>query len=228
LWIPVITKKHRIFAKIANAVLRVIWLPMLIFSLVLSANAETDNNIFGMLAGLVVGMLVGMVFHEAGHMFACLAYGGRIFEVGVLLRFFMPGAYVMLDTSDIKVRMKRIQINAAGVEMNFLLTAIFGIIACCSYETSSFFAAAAGNNLIMGLLNLTFINGLDGMNIIGELLGIENFVARASKTLFNRKYRKKLFRKGVSGKAIATACIVICLAQMALPLIFAINILGVF
>ncbi|MBR3818511.1 MAG: hypothetical protein IKJ41_05110 [Clostridia bacterium] len=39
--------------------------------------------------------LDGMVFHEVGHMFACLSYGGRFFEVGVITRFFFPRQYMI-------------------------------------------------------------------------------------------------------------------------------------
>lgn len=228
LWIPHITKKFRIAAKIINALLRVLWLPVPVISLIMLPNAAINDDFFQFMSGLVFGTMAGMVLHEFGHMFACLAYGGRVFEAGVILKWLMPGAYVMIDTSPIKVRMQRIQVDAAGIEMNILLAGIFGIIACCLYEYGSFFAAAAINNLVLGLMNLMLISNLDGMNIMGELLGIEGFVEKAKKALKSRKFRKTLARKGASGKATVTACVVICIAQIALPIIIAINILGVF
>ncbi len=228
LWIPHVTRGMKIAAKIINGLLKAVWLPLLITALVMSANAEIEYGFAGFFAGTFFGMFAGIVLHEFGHMFACLAYGGRVFEVGVLLEWLMPGAYVMIDTSDIKVRMKRVQINAAGIEMNFLLAGIFGIIACCNYDCSSFFAAAAGNNLILGVMNLLLINNMDGMNIMSDLLGIEDFVGKARKALKNKRYRKMLLKKGASGKATVTACVVICIAQVALPIVIAVNILGVF
>ena len=228
LWIPRITRKLRIASKILNGLLRLTWLPMLIISLIMFTEAEIDDNLIHLIMGLPFGLISGMVMHELGHMFACLAYGGMVFEAGILLKWMMPGAYVMIETSNINVRMHRIQINAAGVKMNFLLTGIFGIIACCFYDYSAFFAAAAGNNLALGALNLMLIDGVDGINIMSELLGIEEFAYKAKKALKNRKYRKMLVHKGVSGKATVTACVVICIAQISLPIIIAINILGVF
>ena len=228
LWIPRITRKLRIAAKIINALLRFLWLPVAVISLLMIMNAEIVYESEQVIPGLIVGMLIGMVMHELGHMFACLAYGGNVFEAGVLLKWLIPGAYVMIDTSPVKVRMHRIQVNAAGVEMNFLLAGIFGIIACCFYDCSMFFVAAAVNNLVIGLMNLMLVSSLDGMNIMGEILGIEDFVEKAKKAVVNRKYRKMLADKGTSGKATVTACAVICIAQIALPIIVAINILGVF
>ena len=228
LWIPRVTRGLKITAKFFNGLLGILWLPLLLIALRLSVNIELDYGIFSCIAGLLFGIITGITLHEFGHMFACLAYGGRVFEVGILMKWLMPGAYVMIDTSDIKVRMKRIQINAAGVEMNFLLAGIFGIIAYCCYDLSTFFAAAAGNNLILGVMNLLLINNMDGMNIMSDLLGIEDFVGKARKALANKKYRKMLVGKGVSGKATATACAVICIVQIALPIVIAVNILGVF
>lgn len=228
LWIPHITKKFRISAKIINALLRVLWLPVAVISLITVFHSEIDYDFFQFMAGLVSGTLAGMVLHEFGHMVACLAYGGNVFEAGVILKWLIPGAYVLLDTSPIKVRMHRIQVDAAGIEMNILLAGVFGILACCFYDFSSFFAGAAVNNVILGLMNLMLISSLDGMNIMGELLGVENFVEKAGKALKNRKYRKMLVCKGTSGKATVTACALICIAQIALPIIIAINIMGVF
>lgn len=93
-----------------------------------------------MIAGSVVGMLIGLVMHELGHMFACLTYGGRVFKVGVMLQFLlMPGAYVLMNESNIKKRMKRVQVSAAGIEMNLILTAIFLFLSARFEVLSGFF-----------------------------------------------------------------------------------------
>lgn len=228
LWIPRITKQLRIAAKIINTLLCLLWLPVAIFSVIMLSDAEVNFDLFHFIIGWFFGMFTGMVLHEFGHMVACLAYGGNVFEAGILLKWLMPGAYVMIDTSPVKVRMQRIQIFAAGIEMNFLLAGVFGIMSCCFYDCSMFFAAAALNNVITGMLNLLLISSLDGMNIMSSLLGVEDFAGKAKKLLKNRKYRKMVAKKGVSGKAVVTACAVICIAQIALPVIVAINILGVF
>ena len=187
-----------------------------------------DINFDYVIVGSVAGMLIGLVMHELGHMFACLAYGGRVFEVGVMLQFlFMPGAYVLMNESKIKKRMRRVQVSAAGIEMNLLLTAIFLIISARFESLSGFFLGAAIQNVFLALLNLTLVDGFDGMAIMGELLGVENVISKARRITRFKFKRKKLEKDGISGKATIAVCYILRGIQIALPLIFALNIVGV-
>ena len=226
-WRPRVTDGKRIAAFFINGFLLISWLPFLAFSVYYFLEYTNDLNMDYITFGCISGMLVGIIMHELGHMVACLAYGGQVFEVGVLLQFFMPGAYVLMNEGNIKKRMRRIQVSAAGIEMNFLLTAVF-LILTASFETlSGFFLGAAIQNLFLAFLNLTFVNSFDGMRIMSELLGVEGLVDKAKKITKSNLCKRKLRKAGISGKAIVGACYALRAVQVALPLILALNIVGV-
>lgn len=227
-WKPKITENFRIASFIINGLLLISFLPLLAFSIFYFLYYTYDVNFDYVVVGSVAGMLIGLVMHELGHMFACLAYGGRVFEVGVMLQFLlMPGAYVLMNESNIKKRMRRVQVSAAGIEMNLLLTAIFLIISARFESLSGFFLGAAIQNVFLALLNLTLVDGFDGMAIMGELLGVENVISKARRITRFKFKRKKLENDGVSGKATIAVCYILRGIQIALPLIFALNIVGV-
>ena len=227
-WKPKVTQNFRIASFIVNGLLLISFLPLLAYSIFYFLYYTYDINFDYIIVGSVVGMLIGLVMHELGHMFACLAYGGRVFEVGVMLQFLlMPGAYVLMNGSKIKKRMRRVQVSAAGIEMNLILTAMFLILSVRFEMLSGFFLAAAIQNIFLALLNLTLVDGFDGMAIMGELLGVENVISKAKRITRFKYKRKKLEKDGVSGKATIAVCYALRVIQIALPLIFALNIVGV-
>lgn len=227
IWKPHVTPKLRLCSYLLNLLLMISWLPLLVFSIYCFIFNLNDLSTEHILTGSLFGMFTGLIMHELGHMFACLGYGGRVFEAGLMLQFMLPGAYVLLDSSRIKKRMRRIQISAAGIEMNFLLAAIFLLAASVNEILSGFFMGASIQNIFLAFLNITFVKGFDGMSIMGELLGIEDFVDKAGKVTRSKMRKNKLQKEGVSGKAIITACYILKIVQLALPLIFAVNIAGV-
>ncbi|MBQ2963196.1 MAG: hypothetical protein IJE14_00915 [Clostridia bacterium] len=226
-WRPRVTTGLRLFAFFVNGVLLVSWLPLLLFSVYYAVNNLYDLSSDYIVLGTVVGLAVGIAMHELGHMFACLAYGGRVFEVGVMLQFLLPGAYVLLNSSAVKKRMRRIQISAAGVEMNFVLTAVFLLLTVSFADLSGFFLGAAIQNAFLGFINLTFINGFDGMAIMSELLGTDELIDKAKSVIKNKRKRNRLLNDGVSGQATVAVCYALKVIQVALPLIFVLNIAGV-
>ncbi|MBQ6930870.1 MAG: hypothetical protein IJN38_01960 [Clostridia bacterium] len=226
-WRPRVTTGLRLFAFFVNGVLLVSWLPLLLFSVYYAVNNLYDLSSDYIVLGTVVGLAVGIAMHELGHMFACLAYGGRVFEVGVMLQFLLPGAYVLLNSSAVKKRMRRIQISAAGVEMNFVLTAVFLLLTVSFADLSGFFLGAAIQNAFLGFINLTFINGFDGMAIMSELLGTDELIDKAKSVIKNKRKRNSLLNDGVSGQATVAVCYALKVIQVALPLIFVLNIAGV-
>ena len=228
IWRPKITEKFRVASFIINGLLLISFLPLLAFSILYFLYYTYDINFDYMIVGSVAGMLIGLILHELGHMFACLAYGGRVFEVGVMLQFLlMPGAYVLMNESNIKKRMKRVQVSVAGIEMNLLLTAIFLIFSARFESLSGFFLGVAIQNVFLALLNLTLVDGFDGMAIMSELLGVECIVSKAKRITQSKLKRKKLEKDGISGKATIAVCYALRGIQIALPLIFALNIVGV-
>ncbi len=226
-WKPCVTTGLRLFSFFINGLLLVSWLPLLAFSVYYTINNLHDLNSDYLMLGSLFGLAAGMVLHELGHMFACLAYGGRVFEVGVMLQFMLPGAYVLLNTSNIKKRMRRIQVSAAGVEMNFVLAAVFLLMTVPFADLSGFFLGAAIQNAFLGFINLTFVNGFDGTAIMGELLGTDELIEKVKDIIKSRRKRHRLLNDGVSGKATVVACYALKAIQVALPLIFALNIVGV-
>lgn len=226
-WIPKITATLRIIAYIINKLLLILLVPLLCYSIY---HFRIDYIDFGngyFILGTIIGILVGIVLHELGHMFACLAYGGRVFEIGVMVERFIPGAYVLMDINAIKKRMQRIQVDAAGIEMNLLITTFALILASNVEYFSGFFLGVAINNVFLALLNLLFINGFDGSAIISEIFGTEIIVEKAKEITKRKGLKKQMLNKGVSGVAIVIFCYLLRAFQISLPILFFINILGV-
>ena len=226
-WRPRVTPMLRMVSRIINKVIACSWLPAFAFAIYYYFTNSFDLVTDYIFLGSIVGMLVGIVLHELGHMFAGLGYGAGVFEIGVMLQLVMPGAYVLMNNSKVKGRMKRIQISAAGIEMNLLLAALSLILSANIPLLSGFFLGAAIQNVFLALLNLTFINGLDGTTIISELLGVEDLVEKAKSVTKSSWRRKLLRRKGVLGNVIIASCYAIRVVQLAMPLVLVINVLGV-
>ncbi len=229
LWEPENTVNLRVFAYIINKLLYTLWLPVLILGCIFFFNSDSlgESDIAFITPGSIVGLIAGMFFHEMGHMFACLASSGRVYETGVMINCGLPGAYVIMDTDKVHNKMKRIQINAAGIEMNFLLAGAILFLQGISYELNGFILGFSINNLFMGLLNLTFIRGFDGMAIMSELLGTDDVAGKALNVIFDTHRKKHIKRRGISGKATVAVCYLLQFLQLALPALLVINLVEV-
>lgn len=177
-----------IIAKGLNTVLYLLFLPMFLFgSLLYVKYGDTDWNLI--LAGVYIGLVIGMVLHEAGHAVAGMAYGAKMIEAGVMLRLLLPGAYVMMDDRPVKLRLQRVQIYAAGVEMNLLLAGTAFLLASIRTGVGGLFLGAAIQNVILAALNMVFIRGLDGEKMLSALLRKRDFVEKAASV--ERHFGKK-------------------------------------
>lgn len=222
-----IPAKHRtssIISKLYNFGLCVGWLPMLLYGFYRILFSSYRLNEDYIILGNIFAIAIGMLLHELSHAMVCLCYGGRFFEIGVMWEKFYPGAYVLIDTSEINSRLKRIQVDAAGVEMNFFLTGLF-LVLCTVFEGGSgFFLCSAVMNGILAVFNLSFIDGLDGCSVLGELLGLLNGVDGAKKLL--RKELKWNIKEASVNKKIAIAsCVIIIVYQILLPMVLVNNVL---
>lgn len=226
-WHPKVTLNLKVASFIINATLMVSWLPLLIFAVYYAVENIDNFNVAYVLVGSAFGLIIGSVAHELGHMFACLGYGGRVFEVGICFYSFMPGAYVLMNERNIKNRFRRVQINAAGIEMNLLLSAIFLILGAEFEIFSGYCLGFVIQNLLLAVGNLLFISGFDGMAILSELIGVEDISAKAKNITGSRLKRRKLANTGAHGGAAVAACYIVRVLQLALPLILIINIVGV-
>ncbi len=226
LWIPKVTDGLRIFSWFANAFIMISWLPALICGIYGMMNCWAYDE-FALSAGGIIGLLVGIAFHELGHMFAALGYGGRVFELGVMLSLIMPGAYTMIDLDSVKKRFRKLQMYAAGVESNFLLAGIAGVLAMYIESFESFFFSFACINIVMGVMNLTFSDGIDGFRMFEEILGTKNLFTMASRVRKSRSRRRFLIRKGMSGVASVAVCYMLGIFRFLMPISFVAGLIEV-
>lgn len=233
LYIPKVRRIHRSLAKLFNLLLLTLCIPILVCAVYICINhlyilVEDD---FSMIEGEILALVFGLVLHELAHACACLAYGGRVIEFGVMLHYFIPGAYVSIDYDNVKNRFKRAQINAAGVEMDLLLCGIFLCLSCLGRFNGRMLFYAALINFMLAAINVSLAEGVDGMSILSELLGVDNIVKNARNVVKSRRKKKKLREKGINGCVVITACYAIVLFQILIPLIVAVgavNIVSIF
>ena len=226
-WKPRITPNLRLVSFFINFLMLVSFLPLILFSAAYFILFVNDISFGYIIFGSISGLLVGLALHELGHMVACLAYGGRVFEVGVGINFFLPCAYVLMNESHIKKRMRKAQVSAAGIEMNLILASICLIMAVHIEIFSGFLLGAAIQNIFLAFLNLTLIDGFDGMSIMNEILGADCVVEKAKRVTKSKRLKKRLKKDGTSGYATIFACYILRAIQIGLPLVVLLNIVGV-
>ena len=226
-WKPHITLHLRLVSFFINFLMLVSFLPLILFSAAYFVLFVNDISFDYIIFGSVSGLLVGLALHELGHMVACLAYGGRVFEVGVGINFFLPCAYVLMNENHIKKRMRKAQVSAAGIEMNLILASVCLILATHIESLSGFLLGAAIQNIFLAFLNLALIDGFDGMSIMNEILGSDCIVEKAKRVTKSKAMKKRLKKDGISGQATILACYILRTIQFGLPLVVLLNIVGV-
>lgn len=217
--------KVRLISFILNAILMVTFLPVFAAGVYCCLNKIYTYEIsyLPFYFGTILGLIVGLILHETGHAISGLAYGAKVFEAGLMIGIPI-GAYVMLDESNVKSRLRRCQILASGVEMNFLLCGIGFIFSSLIPFMSNFFYGFAVDNLILGVINLLLINGLDGCSIMEELLGTRSLSLSAVDFVLNHKSRKNLLLQGATGYIKIASGFVGAVCQLAYPLLLLLNV----
>lgn len=219
----IMPRKYRtksIFPVLINYFLLILWLPTFLFGVDCFLANLPDLNGGSVLLGQWAGIIIGAILHEAGHASSALCYQGRVFEAGVLLHHYMPGAYVLIDDTPIRSRLRKVQVLAAGVEMNILLSGIALFLCVYVPNQSAFYFGAALSNLLLALLNLTFTEGLDGMAAMGKLLGADSLVARARYILTTKEERIRLLRAGPHGVIELLICCILVALQVVVPSLY--------
>lgn len=236
LWIPGMKFQKSIYPKIFNWMLLLTWLPLLCAGLFLFLKdmgryvERMEWVDFQILMGFIAGMLWGMLFHEIAHGSASMSYGVKVFELGIFLDFFMPGAYAALDVQLSKNRWHRIQILGAGVEANFWIGGCCLVLGRCFPALGCFFMMSAICNILLGMSNICLwrlVGGadLDGMLIFSEILGVDNFLDKARIAVFNKRKRREIRAKlGMSGYALIFVYRVIFLFQVLFPVSLVANL----
>ena len=218
------TEGGRMAAHIFNRVLLKLWLPSLVlavWSWLECSVVLLDNHL---LLGSIAGLILGMLLHELSHACACIAYGGRVHGCGLMLWCLLPCAFVELDDDPIRSPLQKAQVFAAGAEMNLYLAALFLLLAGCHPLLGSPCFCAAMTNLILALVNLTLTPGLDGMQVLSALMGVENLSVFALKVLTDRQSRRHLRRRGFSGAAAFLFCGMGAFMLLSLPLVLIVNL----
>ena len=229
LFIPDKIKNYQKIMSIINYCLIFMWLPLFVYGCCRLNVEVVFDNYSNPILGLVIGYIIGGLFHELAHACAGLSYDERVIEFGVGFENFMPCAYTLLPILNCK-RMQRIQIAAAGVESNFLISGVSFLLSSIFPEKAGLFFSIGLTNVMIGFTNIIFVNGIDGLNILMDLIGFDadKILSSAAKIVFKHSNVIKLFEKGMLGYAIFTLFVILLCMQIITYLFMIINILGVF
>lgn len=230
LWIPKWNAGLHIAAHLLHRILLVSWLPAMVVGIWIFSSNIYKIQVGVSICGGIGGTIMGICMHEIAHAAAGISYRyAKVFEFGIGFENFLPCAYTMMDCSHCK-RMQRIQINAAGVEMNFWLMGVFLMLCAAFPSAGSLLFTASVYNGMLGAVNLLCLNGLDGFSILSELIGIDSdeFLTSAKKVVVSRRRRRLLRGSGLYGYAVIMLSYIICFSQVGYPLLIFMNIWGLF
>lgn len=236
------TKFKRALSKILNAALMISFIPSLVFgAFVYLSVDEFGYREFSVLGRIVYShptfssvflslsfIVFGAAIHEACHGIACRAYGGRVFEYGAMINI-LPCFYTLMNESRVRSRLKKIQISAAGVEGNLLFVGILLLLTgVLPPELKSILGIGASLNVLMTLINVLAIKGMDGLNILLLLLGMESMDIDDIKCMTKRKNRRILFAcEGYDGVAKLIVCYMITSLQWLYPIMILLEVIAV-
>ena len=202
-----------------DLIVSVLWLPLFLIGMYRLYTYTGDIPIKYILSGTIFGLVSTTILHEAAHAAACLRYGGKVWSFGMRISRFLPCAFTKLDTEAVRNRRKRAHVNAAGIEAGLLLTGIFLLLAFAFPPIGGFFLFAALQGGLNGIVNMLFLSGSDGINIVSEYLGCEQLSEYSREALFDRKKRKRLLRSGINGFVTVAVCAFIQLFRLLLPIL---------
>ncbi len=185
-----------------NAALPVASILLFIFAIHLKFESVSDTG-YDFDQVIYYSMILASLFlHEVGHLVSGLAYGYKISDMGILLFGIFPiGAYVAHEDKQDATNKEKIQFALAGIEMNILIASVCLLISLTYYPLSLTMISVANVNVVLAGINLLPATGLDGESALSALCGVKSISELAQKCFANKKYRKKLFRSGVSGYA---------------------------
>lgn len=220
------TGKFRTGARIFNSLLRILWLPVLVLGLFfyISGDYTNEKPLFAVLGGLT-GLIIGGSLHELSHAAACHGFGGTVFEFGIHITHFLPGAYTLMNDDEVTSIKNNIQITVAGVEMDFLLAGIFLFLSSQIETISSLTYGFAIASAASGLFNCLFIDESDGSTLLELLLETDDIFTKAKKIIHSKQLKHRLRQNGISGKVAIMLCYVITVLHFLAP-VFAITIIA--
>ncbi|MDZ4848758.1 MAG: HlyD family efflux transporter periplasmic adaptor subunit [Pirellulaceae bacterium] len=138
-------------------------------------------------ASYILLMLSTRVLHELGHAIVCYRMGARCRDFGV---FFMLGiACPYVDVTDswrLKSNHERMAVAAAGVYVEWVISAVAGVIWCCSQP--GMIETFAGQVLVVCSMTTLLINAnplmrYDGYYLLSDYLEVANLREEAERSL---------------------------------------------
>lgn len=175
----------------------------------------------------VLILIASGCIHEICHAISGRAYGAKVMEYGVAITV-LPAFYTMIDMKVVRSKLKRIQIMAAGLEGQLLLSGValligeaFPIAQVVTYQCVLV-------NTIMVCINCLPIEGLDGYQITEIALGTDDMASQSKDLLTNRRLLKNVWNDGVYGKAKIGAALLASSGKIIYPILILVNILSWF
>lgn len=224
------TSNFPVWAYLYNFVLLILWLPIFLLGMfLLFYNGVGNFNNGQLLAGCLFGLIIGIIFHELSHALSAIGYNAKVFEIGVMIKYFViPCAYVLIDNNSIKRKLRKAQVDAAGIEMNFFLSGIAMTMTAMAQNLSGFFFTFALVNLLMGLVNLTIVDGFDGEHVFCDIMGDSELFQKAKCLITDKIFRNQVMKKGINGRATIVASAFLMLFKIAMPILIINEIVGLF
>lgn len=128
------------------------------------------------------------LLHELGHAVMTKAFGGHVYETGVMLLVFMPAPYVdATSATAFASKWQRIAVSAAGIMVEFGLAAIAMLV--WANAEAGFARAMAFNVMLIGSISTLFFNGnpllrFDAFYMLMDWLEMPNLATRANRYVF--------------------------------------------
>ena len=175
----------------------------------------------------VLILIVSGCIHEICHAISGRAYGAKVMEYGVAITV-LPAFYTMIDMKIVRSKLKRIQIMAAGLEGQLLLSGVALLIGEAFPITKVVTYQCVLVNMIMVCINCLPIEGLDGYQITEIALGTDDMASQSKDLLSNRRLLKNVWNEGVYGKAKIGAALLASSGKIIYPILILVNILSWF
>ena len=208
----------------------VFFIPIFIWGVVLSHTELFHVFIYSkseLYITLLIGTVAGIVLHELSHAIAGLAYDANVFEMGIGSQFFIPIGYALVDDHHVSQKTKRIQICAAGIEMNLSLYGVFMILAAMDVFNPSVMRWSGIINLTLAALNLLPFDGVDGIQILSIICSKEDLLDYAKNLVKNgREKPRKPYSIGDVVSAVASYALIGF--QLLLPVLAVYNVYTLF
>ena len=208
LYIPKWTLLKKKVARIYYAVIQCLWLPSLLFGLVIVKTVQHQNESLLSLAIIIWSASIFIsVLHEFAHAAAGISYGADVAEMGVIFwHIIFRGAYTLVNVKRVKKVIHKVRIDAAGVKANFFFGGVLFLLAYAVKPLTNIFYYAAFTFVSLGLFNMMAVGGFDGYNILTSAFGDPQLKRRAKTVLKRKSLRKKQWKRGVPGVITLIAC----------------------